>query len=62
VLALPVLRRTGSDPALDRAPYQDKLYGSCDLSLGPVSLRALLSWEVRNARFGGANANLLMQF
>jgi hypothetical protein len=62
VLALPVLRRTGGGPALDTAPYEDKLYGSCDLSLGPVSLRALLSWEIRNARFGGANANVLMRF
>ncbi len=61
-LAVPVLRRTGIGPAADSAPYQDKLYGSCDLSLGPVSLRALLSWEVRNAGFGGANANVLMQF
>ena len=62
VFALPVLRRTGGGPALDRAPYEDKLYGSCDLSLGPVSFRALLSWEIRNARFGGANANVLMRF
>jgi len=61
-LALPVLRRTGGGPALDTAPYQDKLYGACDVSLGPVSLRALLSWEVRNARLGGANVNALMQF
>jgi hypothetical protein len=61
-LALPVLRRTGGGAEVDRAPYQDKLYGSCDLSLGPVSFRALLSWEIRNARFGGANANALMQF
>jgi hypothetical protein len=61
-LALPVLRRTDGGSTLEMAPYQDKLYGSCDLSLGPVSFRALLSWEVRNARFGGANANVLMQF
>src|SRR5229473_631368 len=61
-LALPVLRRTGVGPAVDSAPYEDKLYGSCDVSLGPLSLRALLSWEIRNARFGGANANVLMQF
>jgi len=61
-LALPVLRRTGGGPAVDSAPYEDKLYGSCDLALGPVSLRGLLSWEVRNARFGGANVNALLQF
>ena len=42
--------------------YQDKLYGSCDLGFGSISLRGLLSWEIRNARFGGANANVLMQF
>jgi hypothetical protein len=60
--AVPVLRQTGGGSDRDAAPYQDVLYGSCDLSLGPVSLRALLSWEVRNARFGGANANVLMWF
>jgi len=60
--AVPVLRRTGSGLAGDAAPYQDILYGSCDVGLGLVSLRALLSWEVRNARCGGANANVLMQF
>jgi hypothetical protein len=60
--AVPVLRQTGGGSARDAAPYQDVLYGSSDLSLGPVSLRALVSWEVRNARFGGANANLLMWF
>lgn len=59
--AVPVLRQTGAS-AFSAAPYQDKLYGSCDLSLGPVSLRALLSWEVANARFGGANANVLLVF
>jgi hypothetical protein len=57
-LAIPVLRGTGGDAA----PYQDKLYGSCDFAFGLVSLRALLSWELRNARFGGANANALMSF
>jgi hypothetical protein len=61
VLAIPVLQQTGAS-AFSAAPYQDKLYGSCDLSLGPVSLRALLSWEISNARFGGANANVLMAF
>jgi len=61
VLAVPVLRQTGAS-ASTSAPYQDKLYGSCDLTLGPVSIRALLSWEIANARFGGANANVLMQF
>ena len=61
-LAVPVLRQTGGGPALDTAPYQDKLYGSCDLGFGSISLRGLLSWEIRNARFGGANANVLMQF
>jgi hypothetical protein len=61
--ALPVLSQTvGDRTALDAASYQDKLYGSCDLSLGPVSLRALLSWEVRNNRFGGANGNVLLKF
>jgi len=61
-LALPVLRRTGGGATLDEAPYQDKLYGSCDIAFGLVSLRALLSWEVSNARFGGANGAALMQF
>jgi len=61
VLAVPVLRQTGASAGTS-APYQDKLYGSCDLTLGPVSLRALLSWEIANAKFGGANANVLMQF
>ena len=61
-LAVPMLRQTGGGPALDTAPYQDKLYGSCDLGFGSISLRGLLSWEIRNARFGGANANVLMQF
>ena len=61
-LALPVLRRTGGGATLDEAPYQDKLYGSCDLAFGLVSLRALFSWEVSNARFGGANGAALMQF
>jgi hypothetical protein len=60
VFAVPVLRQTG--PAFDTAPYQDKLYGSCDLSFGLISLRGLLSWEVRNSRFGGANVNALLQF
>ncbi|MFL5312850.1 MAG: hypothetical protein ACJ79H_20655 [Myxococcales bacterium] len=60
--AVPVLRRTGAGPVLGSAPYQDKLYGSCDLTFGLISLRALLSWEVRNGRFGGANANAVMQF
>ena len=31
-------------------------------AFGLISLRALLSWEVRNARFGGANVNALLQF
>ena len=61
-LAVPVLRQTGGGPAFDAAPYQDKLYGSCDLTFGLISLRALLSWEVRNSRFGGANVNALLQF
>jgi len=61
-LAVPVLRQTGGGTAFDIAPYQDKLYGSCDFTFGLISLRALLSWEVRNARFGGANVNALLQF
>ena len=61
VLAVPVLRQTGSG-ASDIAPYQDKLYGSCDLTFGLISLRALLSWEFANARFGGANGNVLLVF
>ena len=61
-LAVPVLRRTGGGPAADLAPYQDEVYGSCDLGFGLISLRGLLSWEVRNSRFGGANVNALLQF
>ena len=61
-LAVPVLRHTGGGPAFDTAPYQDEIYGSCDLTFGLISLRGLLSWEVRNSRFGGANVNALMQF
>jgi hypothetical protein len=60
--AVPVLRQTGTGSALETAPYQDKLYGSSDLSFGQFHLRALVSWEVRNARFGGANGNVLLQF
>ena len=60
-LALPVLRRTGA-AAAEETTYQDKLYGSTEVSFGGVSMRALLSWELRNARFGGANANVLLQF
>jgi hypothetical protein len=59
--AVPVLRRTGA-AAADAAPYEDVVYGSSEVSLGLISLRALLSWEVREARFGGANANVLLQF
>jgi len=59
--AVPVLQQTGAS-AFSAVPYQDKLYGSCDLSLGPVSFRALLSWEFANARFGGANGNVLLVF
>lgn len=61
-LAVPVLRRTGGGPTFDRAPYQDELYGSCDVTFGLVSLRALVSWEAKNARFGGANGAALLQF
>jgi len=58
-LAVPVLRQTGGAEA---APYQDIVYGSTELAFGLISIRALFSWELRNARFGGANANVLMQF
>ena len=62
VFAVPVLRETGIGAALESAPYEDALYGSCDVSFGQIHLRALLSWETRNARFGGANGNVVMQF
>jgi hypothetical protein len=62
LFAVPVVRQTNGGPALESSPYEDLLYGSCDLSFGQIHLRALLSWEPRNARFGGANGNVLMQF
>jgi hypothetical protein len=62
VFAVPVFSQTGVGSTFDSAPYEDNLYGSCDLSFGQIHLRALLSWEPRNGRFGGANGNVLMQF
>ena len=54
--------KTGDGSTADTAPYQDSFYGSCDLSWGKLHFRALLSWEPRNLRFGGANGNVLLQF
>ena len=58
LFSVPVLQ-TGSTTD---APYQDSVYGSCDLSFGKLHLRALLSFEPRNFRFGGGNGNVLFQF
>jgi hypothetical protein len=57
-----MVSQTTIGPAFESAPYEDSLYGSCDLSFGLIHLRVLLSWEPRNVRFGGANGNVLMQF
>lgn len=62
LFAIPIVRQSAAAPTFESAPYEDGLYGSCDLSFGQIHLRALLSWEPRNGRFGGANGNVLMQF
>jgi hypothetical protein len=62
VLSVPVLRQTATGSVERAAPYEDDLYGSCEVSFGKLHLRALLSWEPRNFRFGGGNGNVLFQF
>jgi hypothetical protein len=62
LISVPVLRQTGGAAAGTSAPYEDAVYGSCDLSFGKLHLRALLSWEPRELRFGGGNGNVLFQF
>jgi len=62
LFSVPVLRQAAAGLAGEAAPYQDTVYGSCDVSFGKLHLRGLLSWEPRNSRFGGGNGNVLFQF
>jgi hypothetical protein len=62
LFSVPLLRQSDGAATAETAPYEDSVYGSCDLSFGKLHLRALLSFEPRNARFGGGNGSVLFQF
>jgi hypothetical protein len=62
LLAVPLLRESGGAGEVRHSAYEDMVYGSSEVSFGRIHLRALLSWEARHGRFGGANGNVLMQF
>ncbi|HWE24333.1 MAG TPA: hypothetical protein VG496_10385, partial [Myxococcales bacterium] len=61
VFSVPMLRQTGVGLGSDAAPYQDDVYGSCEVSFGKLHLRALLFFQPRDG-FGGGSGTILFQF